>query len=602
MFKSFFKSMVASLLGILAAIFIAAFVIPMIFATVFSTSNWAKREPIESKSVLHLLLDGEIVDSAPTVESILEDGRAKIRLQRLIRAIRLAREDARIVGVVVDLRNPSMGWASATAIRRELLAFKEAKKFSFTYADRMNEMGFYIASGTDRTVMQPYGDVEMDGLASEIPFMKGLFSKLEVKPTIFRVGKFKAAVEPFILDKMSEENREQTRVLLEDIWSEARKGIAAAAKVSEEELDGWMSGLAIKSVDDAKRVRLVSDLMFTDEFDTLVRSAAGWAPDASQQFVSVARMALEGRKTSSKGKRKLALLIAEGEIVKGQGGRGQIGDDTFLSALYEIEEDPDVAAVVVRINSPGGDALASDILWRKMTVMDEKRPMVASLGDIAASGGYYMAVGARHIVAEPTTITGSIGVFGLLFNAESLFKNKLGVLFDRVATHKHSDHGGITRALTGEESASIQSSVERVYRRFINVVAQSRGFEKIEDLEAMAEGRVWSGTRAVQMGLVDELGGLDRAIAKAAELAGLGDDYVIETFPKPIDHFSKFFEALADGSDTAAAVSEMMRLRSELIHGKFENLPEALGLVERVKASGRPATLAREPLSPTSIR
>lgn len=601
MFKSFFKSMFASLLGILAAILIAAFVIPMIFATVFSTSNWAKREPIESKSVLHLLLDGEIVDSAPTVESILEDGRAKIRLQKLIRAIRLAREDARIVGVVVDLRSPAMGWASATAIRRELLAFKEAKKFSFTYADRMNEMGFYIASGTDRTVMQPYGDVEMDGLASEIPFMKGLFAKLEVKPTIFRVGKFKAAVEPFILDKMSEENREQTRVLIEDIWSEARKGIAEAAKVSQEELDGWMSGLAIKSVDDAKRVRLVSDLMFTDEFDTLVRSAAGWAPDAPPQFVSISRMAIEGRKHGGKEKRKLALLIAEGEIVKGQGGRGLIGDDTFLSALYEIEDDPEVAAVVVRINSPGGDALASDILWRKMTVMDEKRPLVASLGDIAASGGYYMAVGARHIVAEPTTITGSIGVFGLLFNAESLFKNKLGVLFDRVATHKHSDHGGITRALTEEESASIQSSVERVYRRFINVVAQSRGFEKLEDLEAMAEGRVWSGTRAVQMGLVDELGGLDRAIAKAAELAGLGDDYEIETFPKPIDHFSKFFEALADGSDTAAAVSEMMRLKSELAHGKFENLPEALGLLERVKASGRPATLAREPLSPTAI-
>lgn len=602
MLKSFFKSMMASFLGIIAAILIAAFVVPMILAAVFSTSNWANREPIGPQSVLHVLLDGEVVDSAPTVESILEDGRTKIRLQKLIRAIRLARDDSRIAGIVVDLRNPIMGWASATAIRRELLAFKEAKKFSFTYADRMNEMGFYIASGTDRTVMQPFGDIEMDGLASEVPFLKGLFSKLEVKPTIFRVGKFKAAVEPFILDKMSEENREQTRVLIQDIWSEARKGIAEAAKVSQEELDGWMSGLAIKSVEDAKRVRLVSDMMFTDEFDTLIRSAAGWPKEGPHQYISVSRMALEGRKSSKKGHRKLALVIAEGEIVKGEGGRGQIGDDNFMSALFEIEEDPDVAAVVVRINSPGGDALASDILWRQLTVMDEKRPVVASLGDIAASGGYYMAVGARHMVAEPTTITGSIGVFGLLFNAENLFKNKLGVLFDRVSTHKHSDHGGITRALTEEESASIQSSVERTYRRFINVVAQSRGFEKIDDLEAMAEGRVWSGTRAVQMGLVDEIGGLDRALAKAAELGGLGDDYAIDTFPKPVDHFSKFLEALADGSDVAEQVAEIARIQSDFARGRFDNLPEAIGLIDRVKNSGRAATLAREPISPASIR
>jgi protease-4 len=600
--KSFFKTLVASLAGILVAILIAAFVVPIIFAAIFSSSNWASREPIESRSVLHVLLDGEVVDSAPTFESVFEDGRAKIRLQKLIRAIRLARDDARIAGIVVDMRSPAMGWASAAALRRELLAFKEAKKFSFTYADRLNEMGFYIASGTDRTIMQPNGDVEMDGLASEIPFLKGLFSKLEVKPTIFRVGKFKAAVEPFVLDKMSEENREQTRVLLEDIWSEARKGIAEAAKVSQEELDGWMSGLAIKSVEDAKKVRLVSDVMFTDEFDTLVRSAAGWSKDGETHFVSVARMALEAKKTAKKGHKKLALVIAEGEIVKGHGGRGQIGDDNFMSALLEIQEDPDVAAVVVRINSPGGDALASDILWRQLTVMDEKHPVVASLGDIAASGGYYMAVGARHIVAEPSTITGSIGVFGLLFNAENLFRNKLGVLFDRVATHKHSDPGGITRALTQEEAASIQGSVERTYRRFINVVAQSRGFEKIEDIEALAEGRVWSGTRAVQLGLVDEIGGLDRALAKAAELGGLRDDYVIETFPKPVDHFSKFLEALADGADAAAEVKEVIRLRSEIRTGRFENLPAAVNLIDRIKSSGRSATVAREPISPISIQ
>lgn len=613
MLKTFFKTMFSSLLGIVAAVLIAFILIPLMIAGIAGSANWSKREILKPKSVLHVLLDGEIIDSAPTVDWMFEDGRTKTRLQKLIKAIRLARDDSRIAGVVVDIRNPSIGWASATAIRRELVAFKEAKKFSFTYADRLNELGFYIASGTDRTVMQPHGDIELDGLASEVPFMKGLFSKLEVKPTIFRVGKFKAAVEPFILDKMSDENREQTRVLVDDLWSEVRTAIAGSAKVSVEELDGWMSNLELRSVEDAKRVRLVSDLMFTDEFDTLVRGAAGWTADEELKYVSTSRMAAEAQDKGSE-KRKIALVIAEGEIVKGEGGRGQIGDDTFMSALFEIDQDPEVAAVVLRINSPGGDALASDILWRQLTVLDEKRPVVASMGDIAASGGYYMAVGARHIVTEPTTITGSIGVFGLLFNAESLFKNKLGVLFDRVSTHRHSDYGGMTRALDPKESAAIQSSVEKTYRRFIDVVAQSRGFEKIEDVEALAEGRVWSGTRAIQIGLADEVGGLDRALAKAAEFAGLGDNYQIEIFPKPVDHFEKFFETLAEGSESGKVfgfwqtpavrgfLQNALGVGLGFEESRFKSLQSAAGVFEHAARSNRPATLAREPMSPLSIR
>lgn len=600
--------MISSLLGILAAVLIAFVVIPLLIATLAGSSNWSKREVIHPKSVLHVLLHGEILDSAPTVDWMFEDGLTRTRLQKIIKAIRLAREDSRIVGIVVDIRNPTMGWASATAIRRELAAFKEAKKFSFTYADRLNELGFYIASGTDRTIMQPHGDIELDGLASEIPFMKGLFAKLEVKPTIFRVGKFKAAVEPFILDKMSDENREQTRVLIDDLWLEVRTALAGAAKVSVEDLDGWMSNLELRSVEDAKRIRLVSDLMFTDEFDTLVRGSAGWTADEELKYVSLSRMAAEAQ---SKGheKRKIALLIAEGEIVKGEGGRGQIGDDTFMNALYEIDQDPDVAAVVLRVNSPGGDALASDILWRQLTVLDEKRPVVASMGDIAASGGYYMSVGARHIVTEPTTITGSIGVFGLLFNAESLFKNKLGVLFDRVSTHRHSDYGGVTRSLDPKESAAIQSSVEKTYKRFIDVVAQSRGFEKIEDVEALAEGRVWSGTRAVQIGLADELGGLDRALAKAAEFAGLGDNYEIEIFPKPVDHFEKFFETLAEGSESTSLsiLSRLPGVRDFLFSitgydARLKTVKSTVDVVERAAMSRGPSTLAREPLSPLTIK
>lgn len=605
--KAFFKSLISSFLGITVGVICAFVILPILVFAVFGKMNLATREPIHQKSVLHVLLDGEIVDSSPSVEWLFEDGRPRTRLQRMIKAIRNAREDKRIVGVVLDIRNPSMGWASATAIRRELLAFKESKKFVYAYADRLNEMGFYLASGAEKTFMQPNGDVELDGLASESPFLRGLFAKLEVKPVVFRVGKFKAAVEPFLLDKMSPENREQSLVLVTDIWTEVRKAIAERAGLKAEDLDRWISDLAIASVEDAKKAGLITDVMFADEFDTLIRTTAGWSDDDELNYVSMFRMALESRPKNSSEKRKIALVIAEGEIVKGEGSRTQVGDDTYMQSLYEIGDDQDVAAIVLRVNSPGGDALASDILWRELTVMDEKRPVVASMGDVAASGGYYIAAGARHIVAEPTTVTGSIGVFGLMFNAENLFKNKAGVLFDRVTTHAHSDYGGFNRALEPKEAAKIQAAVERTYKRFIGVVAQSRGFEKIEDVEALAEGRVWSGTRALQLGLVDELGGLDRAVSKAAELAGLGDGYEIEVYPKSIDHFARFLEQLSQGSDATESLALFLgrswfgRLWNPAL-ASLRGIPETLGLIERVQASGRPAVLAREPISARAIR
>ncbi len=611
--KSFFKAMFASMFGVIFGVFCAFVIIPVVAILIFGKFNMAAHEVIKDKSVLHLLLDGRIVDSSPSLDSIFNDSGPRIRLQRLIKAIRNAREDKRIVGVVLDIRSPSMGWSSATAIRRELVAFKESKKFVFAYADRLNEMGFYLSSGADKTYMQPNGDVELDGLATESPFMKGLFAKLEVKPVVFRVGKFKAAVEPFLLDQMSPENREQSSVLIGDIWSEARKAIAERAKVKPEQLDEWMSDLAITSVDAAKKVGLVTDALYSDEFDDLIKKTAGWKDGEDPLYVSASHMASETPKKKSKEKRKIAILVAEGEIVKGEGGREQIGDDSYMQSLNEIAEDEDVAAVVVRINSPGGDALASDVLWRELTVMDEKRPIVASMGDVAASGGYYMAAGARHIVAEATTITGSIGVFGLMFNAESAFKNKLGVLFDRVSTHKHSDFGAYTRTLDAKEAASIQTAVERTYKRFVGVVAESRGFEKVEDVEKIAEGRVWSGKRALELGLVDELGGLDRAVSKAAELANLGEGYDVEVYPKSVDHLSRLIEQFSEGSEAnlgfARTLVRAVGGPSSVGMGILKNmldqsraLPESLGLLERVQLSGRPAVLAREPMSARAIR
>ncbi|MBL7688911.1 MAG: signal peptide peptidase SppA [Bdellovibrionaceae bacterium] len=603
--KGFLRSFLSAAAGTFAGVLLVVVGIPLLLVLIASNVQWTAKVSVEPQSVLHILLDGQVVDGAPSVEWIFEDGGHRIRLSKLIRAIRAAKEDSRIVGAVLDIRNPNMGWASATAIRRELESFKESKKFLMSYADRLDEKGLYLATVAEKAYVQPNGDIELNGLAIEEAFLKGLFTKLEVQPLIFRVGRFKSAIEPLILDRMSPENKEQLVTLIADIWGDVRTALSAKAKVPSEKVDEWVSELSIQSIDDAKKAGLITETLFSDEFDDLVHEAAKWGESDEPKYVSVSEM-YAATKSRGKEKRKIALLVAEGEIVKGESTRGQVGDDTYLSALAEIKDDDDVAAVVVRINSPGGDALASDVLWRELAVLDEDRPVVASMGDIAASGGYYMAAGARHILAEPTTITGSIGVFGVLFNAESLFKNKLGVQFDRVATHPYADFGNFTRPLAKKESDAIQAGVERTYRRFINVVAESRGFEKVEDVEKIAEGRVWSGRRAVELGLVDELGGLDRALAKAAEFSGLTDGYQIDVYPKTTDRLSRLLEQLSEDSVSLGHLeakmglsSSVVRFLSKMASGPLEHV---LSLMERVRDSRRPGVLAREPVSATAIR
>lgn len=603
--KGFLRSFLSAAAGTFAGVLLVVVGIPLLLVLIASNVQWTAKVSVEPQSVLHILLDGQVVDGAPSVEWIFEDGGHRIRLSKLIRAIRAAKEDSRIVGAVLDIRNPNMGWASATAIRRELESFKESKKFLMSYADRLDEKGLYLATVAEKAYVQPNGDIELNGLAIEEAFLKGLFTKLEVQPLIFRVGRFKSAIEPLILDRMSPENKEQLVTLIADIWGDVRTALSTKAKVPSEKVDEWVSELSIQSIDDAKKAGLITETLFSDEFDDLVHEAAKWGESDEPKYVSVSEM-YAATKSRGKEKRKIALLVAEGEIVKGESTRGQVGDDTYLSALAEIKDDDDVAAVVVRINSPGGDALASDVLWRELAVLDEDRPVVASMGDIAASGGYYMAAGARHILAEPTTITGSIGVFGVLFNAESLFKNKLGVQFDRVATHPYADFGNFTRPLAKKESDAIQAGVERTYRRFINVVAESRGFEKVEDVEKIAEGRVWSGRRAVELGLVDELGGLDRALAKAAEFSGLTDGYQIDVYPKTTDRLSRLLEQLSEDSVSLGHLeakmglsSSVVRFLSKMASGPLEHV---LSLMERVRDSRRPGVLAREPVSATAIR
>lgn len=546
-------------------------------------------EPVAPKAVLHLLLEGEVVDRGPSLDWIFEDSEHRAVLHRTLAALRQVAKEEKYLGVVVDYRAVSMGWATANAIRRELEGVKRAGKFIYAYADRWDEMGVFISTPADKIFVQPFGDFEINGLAADVPFFKNLLKKLDVEPQIFRVGKFKSAVEPFTLDQMSVENREQTRELLTDLWTSIRDELVRAKNLEARKLDEAISSLGLSSVEAGKRVEILADGMFSDEFDRFMREQAKWNSDDEINYVSVDRCLLDSRKMKTTPSQRIAVVTLEGEIVKGESQRGSVGDDTILETVRGLREDEDVKAIVVRINSPGGDALASDIIYRELAVADEEKPVIASLGDIAASGGYYAAAGARLIFAEPTTITGSIGVFGLLFNAQSLLENRLGIRFDRVATHPSARYGSPIRPLTEIEARTIQSSVERTYARFLSVVQKSRKFSSLEGVARVAEGRVWSGSRAKEINLVDEMGGLDAAIRKAAELAKLDDKYKVEYHPQPTDRFSRFLMSImGDDSD-----SRWMPISISILQGMGYRLLSSLSFLSDQDMLGMGALLGQ---------
>lgn len=568
----FLKNILSTVIGTFIASVLTIFVVLGLLGILMHAASRSDGVgPVEDKSVLHVRMRGVLVDRHRPLDfdifgdsSIFKEDRTQ-GLWELTRAIEIAKTDKRISGIYLEIRNFDAGWANLSTLRRKIEEFKATGKWVYAYADRLNESGYYLASVANETFLQPHGEIEFNGLGINEAFLKGTFEKLEIVPHVFRVGKFKAAVEPFILEKMSDENREQTRALVDDVWSVVRQATATSRKVDEKKVDDVAAKLTVKSALEAHEQGLVSELIFEDALESRMANFTVGA-DEDIRLVSPGQL-LRDRKAANllkgSGKKKIALVFAEGEIGSGPGSRDSIGSEGLREDLLDAEADEDVAAVVLRVNSPGGDALASDVLWRALMVLDEKMPVVVSMGDVAASGGYYLAAAGRYVFAEPTTITGSIGVFGLLFNTQKLFNNKAGVKFDRVMTHPYADLGDPNRPMTDFEAKAIQSEVERVYKRFIDVVQESRGFEKREDVEKIAEGRVWSGTRAKELGLVDEIGGLDQAIAKAAEYASLKEDeYTVEIYPKDGDAFSQLLAKFAgDGIESALGRETVAKLR-----------------------------------------
>lgn len=578
--KQFLKQVAASALGMTLGALAAFIIIPVLIALMFKVAQTGV-ERIEEKSILHLDLHGRLVERAKPLDfdflsrfPFSEDERGT-GLYELTRSLELAKTDSRVQGLFLELHDLDAGWASIETLRRAIKDFAQTGKFVYAYAETMDEATYYLASAAERVFLQPNGDLELNGLAVSEAFLKGLFQKLEMQPRIFRVGKFKAAIEPLVLEKMSDENRQQNQTLVGDLWTVIREGFIRPGQLDPETIDTIASGLEVNSAQDAMERGFIHQLAFQDEvLDILSEKTVGL--DEKPRYVTPGQL-LREPKSRSTAQDKIAIIFAEGDIVSGTGDRNSIGSRAFVEALEEARSDENVKAIVVRINSPGGDALASDVIWRELSVTDKEIPVVASMGDVAASGGYYIAAGARHIFAEAGTITGSIGVFGLLFDTEDFFRNKLGVGFDRVVSHPYADIGAANREMTEFERGKIQSSVERVYGRFVDVVRESRKLGEDADAGAFAEGRVWSGLRAKELKLVDEIGGLDAAVKKAAELAG-AVKYDLDLYPREQEPMKQILEMLA--GETAEALIKGTPL--ELVRARFSSLPFKPGVYTRL--------------------
>lgn len=556
------KNFLASFLGSLVGILIAGILCTLIFVVAITSSiggmfKGVDEKPFHSKanSVLMVKFKGPILErsiESPFGELDLGNfgPKAGIGLNDILKDFEKAENDTNIKGIYINLDELICGMATLEEIRNGILKFKQSKKFVYAYSEVYSQKTYYLASVADKIFLNPQGGLDFKGLSSQLMFYKNLLEKLNVEVQIFRHGKFKSAIEPFMLDKMSEANRLQMETLINSLWSKIISGISESRKISAEELNNIADNLKVSNPQDAKELKLVDDLFYEDQVMDLIRKELKLDAEKKINFVTLSdyirapsKMKKENKETKDAKSGKIAVIYAVGSIESGKGDDETIGSETIAKAISEAGKDSTIKAIVLRVNSPGGSALASDVMWREVTIAKKAKPFVVSMGDVAASGGYYISCAADKIFAQPNTITGSIGVFGMMPNAQKMLSEKLGITIDTVNSNKHSDMGTAFRGVTEQERLFVQKGVEEIYDVFISRVAEGRGISK-SAVDSIGQGRVWTGADALKIKLVDELGGINDAIAFAGKKAGLGD-YKIISYPKqknPLEMILKSME------------------------------------------------------------
>jgi protease-4 len=541
--RSFFKYTLATIFGLFLFSILGFFILIGIGAAAGGSDEVSVKENSVLKIKLNVpIMEREKSDPFQEFEIPGFEGNATMGLYELKKAIAKARKDDRIKGIVLEASFNRIGYATNEEIRAALTDFKKSGKFVYGYGEYYSEATYYTCSVADSIYLNPEGLVEFNGISSEIPFFKGTLAKLEIEPEIFRVGEFKSAVEPFIRENMSPENRMQVTSFLNSINQYNLSQVAASRKMDFEKIKLISDSMKVRSAEDAKEMGLVSKLAYWDQVLSTLRAKLKIKKEDDLNFISYNQYKKAGKEEDKEvSSNKIAIITGQGEINSGKGDDESIGSDKICEALRKAREDEKVKAVVLRINSPGGSALASDVMWREIQLTKKEKPVIASMSDVAASGGYYMAMGCHKIVAHPNTITGSIGVFGMMFNAQNMFKNKFGITFDGVKTGAYSDLGNGIRPLTSGEKQIIQNEVNKIYETFTSKAAEGRKMS-VEQLKSLAGGRVWSGREAKEKGLVDELGGMEKALELAAKEAKVGTDYRIKLLPVE----KNFFEEIMD--------------------------------------------------------
>lgn len=542
--RDFLKHTLATLLGLFIFLGFSVGGLVLLIIAASTTASRDTTPQVRDRSMLVIDLSQTITDapSSASTRDVLNDALAgnapnTVSLRTMLNTLKAAAEDSRIQGIYLYSSNsgdnPTTGYAALREVRRALERFKATGKKIYAYDVDWQEREYYLASIADMIAINPMGQIAINGLSSEGVFFGSALRKFGVGVQITKVGKYKSAVEPFILSQRSRANQEQTQALLNDLWNEFLTTTSRSRKLTPQQLRAIANNAAFLNPNEARRQRLVDRIAYADQIITLLKQETGeernnrsFRQISLRNYARVAQAKLEQRDR----KDEIAIVYAEGNIVNGQGNAGDVGGDRLARQLRELRQDKDVKAVVLRVNSPGGSATASDIIQREVILTRQAKPMIVSMGNVAASGGYWIATYADRIFAEANTITGSIGVFGIQPNIQKL-ANQNGITWDVVKTSKFADSLTLARPKTQEELAIAQRSVNRIYDQFLTKVAQSRKLKKAKVAE-IAQGRVWSGNQAKSLGLVDQIGGLEDAIAEAAKRANLGDNWQVEEYPK----------------------------------------------------------------------
>ncbi|MEM9650223.1 MAG: signal peptide peptidase SppA [Bacteroidota bacterium] len=581
---NFLRNLLAAILGCLVAfgILMAMF---FIFLTLMASAD--EGVVVKENSVLELSFTQPIrdyigKDASDPFGGLWEN---ELGLDDILHGIKVAATDDRIAGISLTTSFLQAGLAQAQEIRRALEDFKASGKFVYAHSDFFTQKDYYLTSVADEVYLNPVGGMEFKGLATEVLYYKDLQEKAGIKMEVIRHGKYKSAVEPYLSNTMSPENREQITTLITSLWDEMLGEIGNSREINEETLNIIADTLGARTPEYAVASGLIDGTMHFDQYEALLKERMEWDEEEELNYVEFEEYLLEASgKRLQIGKDKVAVIYAQGEIFYGEGGKEFIGQGMMSRALQKAAKNENVKAIVLRVDSPGGSALVSDIIWREMELAKKEKPVVVSFGNVAASGGYYIGVAGDKIFAEPTTITGSIGVFGTIPNAHEL-AGKIGINAEQVGTNKNSVDYSLFEPMSDSFRDVVQQGIEDTYETFLSRVSESRNMS-IAEVDSLAQGRVWSGVDAKANGLVDELGSLDDAIAGAAEMAELGD-YGIRKYPKYKSNFQKLMEDLGSAKIKigTALIKEELGSETYQILKEFKNMTDQKGIQAKMPFS-----------------